>query len=224
MANESPPRPWVHFLAGANETTLRPLTTGWGGRLSRYRVQEVVPVRGEVPANLARGWSVVRIETSAPISVPEESLSPTNSSVLQFHGVTQHLQYTSDAQRQELDGRSVSELEPSDHTTAVLIPIGKSEEWWKLAHDQRQTHFQKTGAGEGHTAIGHKYVDRVFRKLYHSRYLNLALSYDFLTYFEFEDIYEKDFRTLLAELRDARRNPEWAYVNLEFEIWMTKIG
>ena len=227
MANESRPRTWVHFLAGANETTLRPLTTGRGGRLSRYRVQEVVPVRGEALASLGQGWSVVRIETSVPISLPEESLSPSGSSVVRFHGVTQHLQYTSDAQRQELDRRSISELEPSNHTTAVLIPIGKSEEWWKLAYDQRQPHFQKTEACEGHTAIGLNYVDRVFRKLYHSRYLNAAnaaLSYDFVTYFEFKDAYEKDFRTLLAELRDTRGNPEWAYVNLEYEIWMTKIG
>ena len=224
MAEASSPRTWVHFIAGANETTLRPLTTGRGGRLSRYHVQEVVPVRGEAPANLAHGWSVVRIETSVPISIPVKSLFPSSSSVVQFHGVTQHLQYTSDAQRQELDRRSISELEPSNHTTAVLIPIGKSEEWWKLAYDQRQSHFQKTEACDGHTAIGLKYVDRVFRKLYHSRYLNVALSYDFLTYFEFKDAYEQDFRALLAELRDTRGNPEWAYVNLEFEIWMTKIG
>ena len=223
MANEFSARTWVHFLAGVDEAMLGPLTTGRGGRLSRYRVQEVVPVEGEAPANLAQGWSVVRIETSVPISLPEESSSPGGFSVIQFHGVTQHLQYTSDAQRQELDGRSISELEPSDHTSAVLIPIGKSEEWWKLAQDQRQAHFQKTGAREGHTAIGVKYVDRVFRKLYHSRYLNAGLSYDFLTYFEFKDAYEKDFRTLLTELRDTEDNPEWTYVDLEFEMWMTKI-
>lgn len=219
---QSSPRAWVYFFAGANETTLRPLIAGRGGRLSRYRVQEVVPVRGEVPANLASGWIVVRIETSVPISLPDQSLSP-NSSSVQLQGVTQDLQYTSDAQRQELDARSVSKLEPSDHTMAVLIPIGKSEEWWGLTHDERQAYFQKTSAREGHTAIGLKYADRVFRKLYHSRDLNPALGYDFLTYFEFKDSDEKDFRALLAELRDTRVNPEWAYVNLEFEIWMTPI-
>ena len=144
--------------------------------------------------------------------------------MVQYHGVTQHLQYTSNAQRQKLDERSISELEPSGDTTAVLIPIGKSEAWWKLAQDQRQAHFQRTNTHEGHTAIALKYADRVFRKLYHSRYLNAALNYDFLTYFEFKDAHEEDFRTLLAELRDTGGNPEWAYVDLEFEIWMTKIG
>ncbi len=163
----------------------------------------------------------MRIETPMPISPSEEYVSP--SSVIQFYGVTQNLHYTSDAQRQELK-RSRAELEPSDQTTAVLIPIRKSEEWWKLAQDQRQAYFQRTDKHEGHTAIGLPYVDRIFRKLYHSRYLNAVLGYDFLTYFEFEDAYAQDFRALLAELRDTAVNPEWSYVNREFEIWMTKIG
>jgi hypothetical protein len=218
------PHTWVRFIAGANEAELKPLTIGQNGSLSHFRVRNVVPVRGQTPINLAQGWNVVRIETLLPPSLSEEPLSPSDSSVIQFHGVRQNLHYTSEAQRQELDRHSRSELEPSNHTMAVLIPIGKSEEWWKLAQDQRQAYFQKTDTHQGHTAIGLKYVDRVFRKLYHSRYLNAALGYDFLTYFEFEDVYEKDFKDLLAELRDTSGNPEWAYVNLEFEIWMTKIA
>jgi hypothetical protein len=205
------------FLASAREIPLK-LTTD-GSSLNHYSVKEVVPVLGETP-NIAQGWSVVRIETPVPISLSEEL----SNSLIKFHGATQHLHYTTDSQRQELKQRAIPELEPSDHTTAVLIPIGKSEEWWKLAQDKRQSYFQKSEANEGHTAIGIKYVDRVFRKLYHSRYLGSMLNYDFLTYFEFEDVYAKDFKTLLAELRDTKTNPEWAYVNYEFEIWMTKIG
>ncbi len=221
---KSSPHIWVSFIAGANEKTLRSLTTADDGRLNRYAVRKVVPVLGEAPANIAQGWSIVRIEASVPISLLQESPSPSDSPVIQFNGVTQNLHYTSDAQRQELDRRSISELEPSDLTTAVLIPIGKSEAWWKLAQDQREAYFEKTDTRAGHTEIGIKYVDRIFRKLYHSRYLNPVLDYDFLTYFEFKHVYEKDFKTLLAELRDTRSNPEWTYVNREFEIWMTKIG
>ena len=105
----------------------------------------------------------------------------------------------------------------------MLIPIGKSDEWWELALDQRQAYFQR-GVKEGHTAIGLRYVDRVFRKLYHSRYLDPTANYDFLTYFEFYDQYANDFRKLLVELRDSTLNPEWNYVNLEFEIWMNKVA
>lgn len=210
----------MHFLAGS-EKTLKSLTSSQDGHLNIYRVKEVVPFRGQAP-NLKQGWSLVRIETSVPPSLSEELSS--GSSVIHFYGVTQHLHYTIAAQRQELDRRSIPELEPSEHTTAVLIPIRKSEEWWELSQDRRQSYFQKTDTNEGHTAVGIKYVDRIFRRLYHSRYLNAVLSYDFLTYFEFKDVYEKDFRTLLSELRDTRDNPEWTFIDREFEIWMTKIG
>ena len=219
-SSKSSPYTWVRFFAGENETMLTPLTDV-DGKLDRYVINEVVPIVGEAPANLAQSRNIVRIETSVPFS--EESLYTGDSSVVQFHGVRQHLHYTSEAQRDELSKQARPELEPSEHTTAVLIPIAKSEEWWKLPQDQRQAYFQKTEKHVGHTAIGLKYVDRVFRKLYHSRYLNAALGYDFLTYFEFEDVYAKDFKTLLAELRDTNTNPEWAYVNREFEIWMTKV-
>ena len=219
--SEPTPYTWVRFLAGSDETVLLSLMTDLEGKIDHYTIREVVPVIGEAPTNLMQSKNVLRIETSMPFS--EETLSHGDSSVIQFHGIRQHLHYTSEAQRQELSRNARPEVEPSDHTTAVLIPIGKSEEWWKLPQDQRQAYFQKSDAHPGHTAIGLKYVDRVFRKLYHSRYLNAALGYDFLTYFEFEDTYADDFKTLLAELRDTNTNPEWAYVNREFEIWMTKL-
>ncbi len=216
------PHTWVSFLAGSNETMSNVQGTNQGDRLSKYRVREVIPVLGEAPTNIVAGWSITRVETTIPILL-EESLSP-GDSLVRFYGVTQNLHYTSDAQRQELVKRARPELEPSEDTTAVLIPIRKSEEWWKLAQDQRQAYFQKSDNREGHTAMGAKYVDRVFRKLYHSRYLNAVLGYDFLTYFEFNDAYKNDFKALLAELRDPKGNPEWNYVNREFEIWMTKIA
>ena len=62
----------------------------------------------------------------------------------------------------------------------------------------------------------------MYRKLYHSRYAGASLPYDFLTYFEFRSSFKDDFKALLAELRDTERNPEWAYVRLEYEIWMIK--
>jgi hypothetical protein len=220
--SKSTPYTWVRFLAGTSETILRPLTAGLDGTVNHYIIKEVIPVIGEAPPTLMQNKSILRIETSVPFS--EEILSYGDSAITQFHGIRQHLHYTSEAQRQELSKDARPEVEPSDHTTAVLIPIAKSEEWWKLPQDQRQAYFQKTDTHPGHTAIGLKYVNRIFRKLYHSRYLNAALGYDFLTYFEFEDIYENDFKTLLAELRDISNNPEWAYVNLEYEIWMTKTG
>jgi chlorite dismutase len=220
----SPPYVWVRFLAASNERTLNSLINGKHNNLSSYRVRQVVPLKGDAPRSLGKGWRVARIENQVPPSLTRKGLSLGSSSAVQFLGVTEHLHYTSDTQRQELDTRAIPELEPSDHTTAVLIPISKSEEWWKLAQNQRYAYFQKTGGHEGHTAIGFEYVDRIFRRLYHSRYLGAALGYDFLTYFEFKDVYEKDFRALLSELRNTATNPEWTFIDREFEIWMTKIG
>ena len=211
-------RVWAYFIANHTREELDRFTANPNDRLNRYQVLDVVRVRGEVPYNLGKGWVMVRVE-----SIREMVSHLGNTPSIIFRGVTQELQYTTAAQRQELDRHSRSELPPSENTIAVLIPIGKSGEWWDLAQDQRQAYFQKA-VKEGHTAIGLRYVDRVFRKLYHSRYVDPTANYDFLTYFEFYDQYADDFRKLLMELRDATRNPEWNYVNLEYEIWMNKVA
>ena len=129
-----------------------------------------------------------------------------------LRGVVQHLHYTTLPERTDLTARSRSELAPG--ATAVLIPIRKSADWWALAHDQRGEHFHKH-----HTPIGSPYVERIFRKLYHSRYL--GSDYDFLTYFEFPPEDADYFRQLLSELRAT---DEWKYVEHEQEIWMTKLA
>jgi len=43
------------------------------------------------------------------------------------------------------------------------------------------------------------------------------------TYFEFDRKHTDGFKRLLAGLRDPERNPEWKYVDREYEIWMTKL-
>ncbi len=220
---ETSPQTWVLFIASREGHVLQQITPRQNWKLNQYRIHGIVGVAGEAPAGLGPSWGLVRIESDAPIQLAEES-NPTEAPIIAFHGVTQHLHYTTEVQRAELDARSHAEFEPSDETTAVLIPVGKAPHWWHLAQDSRQSYFGKTETCEGHTAIGLRYVDRVFRKLYHSRYMGPPLPYDFLTYFEFQSIHKDDFRILLTELRDTDRNPEWAYVQLEYEIWMTKIG
>src|SRR5260370_1281979 len=150
---------------------------------------------------------MLRIESNAPIKVADGSRFA-KGQIVTYGGVTQHSHYTTEIQRRELDLLSRGELEPSNETTAVLIPIGKSARWWQLAQDVRQTYFKQTETKKGHTAIGLKYADRVYRKLYHSRYVGASLPYDFLTYFEFRSSLKDDFKALLAKLRDTERNPE----------------
>ncbi len=66
-----------------------------------------------------------------------------------------------------------------------------------LAHDERSVHFQKTEGKKGHTAIGASYVDRIHRKLYHTRYAVDTRDHDFITYFEFDRKHTDDFKRLL---------------------------
>lgn len=216
-------RTWVLFISSSDEHILHEIAGRQNGRLSKYRIDAITPVIGKVPAGLAPGWGVVRIESDAPIQLPEEFQSTSKGRIITFRGVSENLHYTSDAQRRELNERSHTEFKPSNETTAVLIPIGKSLNWWQLAQDQREAYFQTSKKYKGHTAIGLSYVDRVFRKLYHSRYTGGSTPYDILTYFEFNDRHRDDFKMLVNELRDTTRNPEWAYIELEYEIWMRKI-
>jgi hypothetical protein len=199
---------WAAFIAARIERGA--LAVPPGGRVDRYRIDEVRAVRGEKVAFDA-GWNMARIESPRPIGPQFWDR--------RLDGVSGHLFYTDAQQKRELDAISIGERSPR----AVLIPIVKSAAWWALAQDERQAHFRKGPSRDGHTAIGQKYADRIHRKLYHSRYLPDS-SWDFLTYFEFESAHESDFRALLSALRDPAASPEWSFVERECEIWMTRAG
>jgi hypothetical protein len=216
---------WVLFVANADERLLRQIIDlDPDAQVSHYHIDQVSPVTGTPPPRLAPDLPLARIESHTPLLSAQPSPFCHNDLAIVFHGVVQNLHYTSAAQQKELDQRSRPELGPAPDTQAVLIPIRKSLAWWQLAQDQRQAHFQTSSAQPGHTVIGLEYVDRVYRRLYHSRYTILSVPYDFLTYFEFSQVHKDDFNRLLHELRETTRNPEWMYTELEYEIWMTKVG
>lgn len=203
--------PWVYFFGGE---TFREFAAPKEGREDLYEVRSVVSVCGENPVRIESGSSLVRVETGTPLS-PEQSVKA------EWRGMVRHLQYTVQAHRQELQQLSAKEY-GLDHTTAVLIPIRKSAEWWALAQDQRQEHFRKPSARENHSTIGHRYASQIYRKLYHCRYLEPLPEYDFLTYFEFPEDDTPVFKEILKSLRDLDLNPEWKFVDREVEIWMSK--
>jgi hypothetical protein len=208
---------WVAFVASNDDglsADAPPVS-----RLVRYRIDAVVGIAGPQPMIPARGWTMARLESQTPPGIAGQ----TNGRVV-FRGVTQHVHYTDGAKRSELGRRPHPELPNSPETIAVLIPIAKSPGWWELAQDERQAHFDRGGGNEGHTNIGLRYADRIYRSLYHCRYADNSNPFDFLTYFEFENRYTRDFRDLLGKLRDVDQNPEWRYVTREFEVWMTKTG
>jgi Chlorite dismutase len=210
---------WGYFFAAEDKASVQGLAGGRQQSLTLYRVDKIVSIRGKPAVNIAPGSKIVRVETASRL--PSTGAGKTPS--LLFHGVPQHLQYTSQAQRDDLNRRARAEIPPSKDTVAVVIPIRKSAAWWAMAHDQRHAHFQKKDGKIGHTAIGAEYVERIYRKLYHTRYAVETTDHDFITYFEFARAHEDDFKSLCAKLRDPQRNPEWDFVDREYEIWMTKM-
>lgn len=212
------PATWGYFFA-ADGAAVRGLVGARKHSLSLYRVEKVVGGRGKVGVSLSPGSTVVRVETTGRLPPGAAGKGP----ALLFKGVTQHHQYTTREQRDDLAKRSRPELPPSKDTVAVIIPIRKVPAWWALAHDERNAYFQKRKGLMGHTAIGAGHVARIYRKLYHTRYVVETTDHDFITYFEFERAHEGDFKRLLAALRDVKRNPEWGFVDREYEVWLTKV-
>jgi hypothetical protein len=182
------------------------LSSGGGAQRTDYDVQAVVPVRAGPAIPVEPGQALSRLETPGAPALPNAP----------FIGSTQHLAYTDAATRAELTQLSRGSTGP----VAVLIPIGKSPSWWTLAQDERQAYFTR-GRHPGHSALGRPFADRIYRRLYHARYLPQS-TWDFLTYFEFPESERSAFRELLAILRDPEQNPEWSFVDRELEIWMKK--
>jgi hypothetical protein len=210
---------WAYFFAGPDKASVAKLFGERKQSLSVYKVESLVAVRGKPGLDIKPGSTIIRVETAAKLPAVAETKTP----ALLLHGVPQHLHYTSKEQRDDLAKRSRAELPPSKDTVAVIIPIRKSPAWWALPHDQRQAHFQKKGDKIGHTAIGARYADRIYRKLYHTRYAVETTDHDFITYFEFKRSHTDDFKSLLKQLRDPDQNPEWNFVDREYEIWTTKV-
>jgi hypothetical protein len=177
-------------------------------RVTGYELERVNGVRGPLPSGIEAGQRLWRLEAAGRLPMPDAP----------FIGATMHLVYTDSATRSELTRISSPESGP----VAVLIPIRKSAEWWALGREQRQALVME-GAPHGHLAIGQRYAARIYRRLYHARYLP-GSEWDFLTYFEFPADTAAAFEELLAALRDVERNPEWAFVDREVELWMTRLG
>lgn len=197
---------WAQFFVAEPGA---PVEVPDGGRVDRYRVDEVVGRSGTPISGVEPGAAIVRVEAPGP--------RPPLGRGFRAVGVVQHVLYTDADRRKELVAVSAGERGPR----AVLIPISKTDAWWALAQDERDRFFRPTAARPGHVEIGARHARTIFRRLYHARY-QPGSEWDFLTYFEFTDADAGGFRALLAALRDPALNPEWGFVERETEIWMTR--
>jgi chlorite dismutase len=130
--------------------------------------------------------------------------------------VTRQLNYTDAATLQRLKENAPKRGTGTEQPNAVVFPLSKTPAWWALTQEKRQSYFFGNPAQFGkdhlsHNGVGFKYINRIFRKLYHSRFIDQGQ--DFMTYFDFGDADAGTFDALLSGLRDDKRlNREWIYV------------
>lgn len=130
-------------------------------------------------------------------------------------GVTQELKYTDHDTLQRLKDQAPKRGDGEAQPNGIVLPLSKTPEWWAMTLEKRQSYFfthpESFGNDHrGHNAIGFQYINRIFRKLYHSRFIDDRQ--DFVTYFEYADADADAFDKLLGGLRNPKVNPEWKFV------------
>jgi len=137
-------------------------------------------------------------------------------------GVTQELKYTNTETLKRLKAAAPKRDDGKSQPNAVVLPLSKTNAWWALPLDKRENYFNQRpkilGKKQlGHNAIGFMYISKIFRKLYHSRFIDGQQ--DFVTYFEFSNNNSEVYKKLLGGLRDKTTNPEWKYVQEKPLFW-----
>src|SRR5271156_6609353 len=103
---EASGRTWVRFFP----TVGAGFDPGAGAYVNRYEVRKIVDGKGGPRLALKPGSGYMLVETPAPWSA---------GATHAYHGVTEHLHYTTAAQARLLDRDSVAELPPNESTLAV---------------------------------------------------------------------------------------------------------
>lgn len=172
-------------------------------------------------------WRVTRMQATTGTGLPEiagisvhlknnDSESPPLAPAdvaWRLRGAISNLRYTTRDEVAILRSLQAT-LDRPTATSAALIPIKKTQEWWDLAQDERRAIFEEDSQ---HTTIGIRYLPAIARRLHHSR--DLGEPFDFLTWFEFSPEHEADFEALLKDLRSTR---EWTFVEREVDIRLSR--
>jgi chlorite dismutase len=173
-----------------------------GGKQGKWQVTEIRRFVGSGLEPVERLNVVNRVITELPAD---------SSWVLQ--SFVSNIRYS---KRDELTNlRAIQpELNRSDASIAVLIPIKKSIQWWEMAQDERRAIFEEESH---HTAVGMEYLPGVARRLMHCR--DLGEAFDFLTWFEFAPEHTQAFDQLLVRMRASK---EWDYVERDVEVRLVR--
>jgi hypothetical protein len=167
-----------------------------GGQTGQWAVARIDAIRG---ASLEPVTRLAIIEGS-------DGITSSGSGSWTLRGVVSHERYVTADEHNALASQQAPLGRPSS-TSAALIPIRKSAEWWSLSQDQRRAIFEERSR---HISRSLQFLPRIARRLHHSR--DLAELFDFLTWFEFAPNDESAFDDLVGILRETE---EWTYVERE---------
>ena len=174
-----------------------------GGESGQWRIVSQRPVAGtDLP-------SAARLHVASGNTVAPRAGSWT------LRGMVSNQRYTT---REEQDSLAMKQpgLGRVNASCAALIPIRKSEAWWRLAQDERRRIFEDASA---HVQTGLRYLPAIARRLHHCRDLGEDEPFDFLTWFEYAPADETLFDGLVAALRATE---EWRYVEREIDIRLVR--
>lgn len=173
-------------------------------------------------AGASGGWRIVRNQAVLGEGLPTADRlamyggfpNKDVAAAFELHGVVSHPRYATEQELARLRPLSAP-LGRAEARCAALIPIGKSEDWWRLGQDRRRAVFEETSR---HTARSLRYLPAVARQLHHCR--DLGGPFDFLTWFEYAPEHADAFEELVAELRSTE---EWRYVIREVDLRLEKL-
>ncbi|MDX1951994.1 MAG: chlorite dismutase family protein [Verrucomicrobiota bacterium] len=165
-------------------------------------------------------WKVLSIKTLigdplpsvTHLTIAPPAIPPTGSTVLwTLRGITSNERYVTRSEKEQLLNRQPP-TGRSEATHAALIPIRKTDDWWRLPQDERRRIFEEQSH---HIEIGLLFLPAIARRLHHCRDLSPHEPFDFLTWFEFAPSDASAFDDLIDKLRATS---EWNFVSREIEI------
>jgi hypothetical protein len=173
---------------------------------------------------LARADAVVHVAAPSEPAVATfcaelERLLPAGTITRVLAGVVPPPIYTGNAMHDFAYARRVLQQPGAVMPNAFIVPLSKSEAWWRMDWMQRHTYFlprydeEGIMQRQGHALAAAAGIPHLLRRTYKSRELPAAAGdYDFVSYFECADEAVAIFHDVCVALRDPARNPEWRFV------------
>ena len=136
-----------------------------------------------------------------------------------LRGVVHPKNYTSAAMNNFAYAHAVVQQPGRTMPNAFLVTMSKTAAWWSKGWMERHTYFlprydaDGRMVSEGHALAAAAGIPCLLRRTYkHLEEPAPADGYDFVSYFECADAEVPTFHQVCADLRDVKKNPEWAFV------------